>query len=243
MNALFIVQLILYVLLSVPVCYILRRHGWPGFLGWAFLLVFCAFRIVGGGFAINNTGTGADILASLGLGPLLLAVNGVLTEARTYRKPDVNIYLHWFYIAVITAIVAAGLAEAGTGAAALGGGHPNSDDVTNAAIGLGLFFATWVILVGWGLFQLKLTQQRGGAPAFREGTVLLYAVLASLLFLGIRVTYGLVAVSTKKGSLNPITGSLAVRVLLGFLPEVILTGILVYAGFKTKEVNRIPKAY
>lgn len=71
----------------------------------------------------------------------------------------------------MTGIMAAGIAEAGTGAAALGGSNPSSDDVINASIGIGLLFATWVLLVTWGLFQLKPTQHRRDAIAFREGTL------------------------------------------------------------------------
>jgi hypothetical protein len=70
---------------------------------------------------------------------------------------------------------------------------------------------------------------------------LLHAVLASLIFYGIRVTYSLVAVSTQKKSLSPINGSLAVRVILSFLPELIMTVILLFAGYKTKNVVQMAK--
>lgn len=56
------------------------------------------------------------------------------------------------------------------------------------------------------------------------------------------MSYGLVAVATKKEFLNPITGSLAVRVLLSFLPELITSLILIFAGLKTQEVGQIAKA-
>lgn len=56
------------------------------------------------------------------------------------------------------------------------------------------------------------------------------------------MTYILVAVATKKESLNPITGSLVVRVLLSFLPELISSLILIFAGLKTLEVGQITKA-
>lgn len=81
MNALFLVQLVVYILLCPPILYIWYRHGWFGILAWGYLAVFCAFRIIGGGLAINGTGTGPAILADLGIGPLLLAVNGILDEA------------------------------------------------------------------------------------------------------------------------------------------------------------------
>lgn len=113
-----------------------------------------------------------------------MAVANPNIDSRIYRKPDQNRYLRLLLLAVMTAIVAAGIAEAGTGAAALGGSNPSSDDVTNASIGVGLFFTTWVLLVAWGLFQLRSTQQRRDAIAFREGTLVrslhLYKMMSAL---------------------------------------------------------------
>lgn len=63
----------------------------------------------------------------------------------------------------------------------------------------------------------------------------------SLVFIGIRVLYGLVAESTQKADLNPVTGSLAIRVVLSFLPELIAVLIFVFEGFRTRDVQRYQK--
>jgi hypothetical protein len=81
MNGLAIVQLIVYVLLIGPAIYIWRSHGRPGALGWGYISVFCAFRIIGGGMAIASSGIGAAIISSLGTSPLLLGALGIITEA------------------------------------------------------------------------------------------------------------------------------------------------------------------
>lgn len=43
------------------------------------------------------------------------------------------------------------------------------------------------------------------------------AVAFSLVFIGIRVFYSLAALCTQRASLNPVTGLLVIRVVLGFL--------------------------
>lgn len=64
---------------------------------------------------------------------------------------------------------------------------------------------------------------------------LLASVGFSLAFIGIRVFYSLVALCTEKAYLNPATGSLAIRVVLGLLPELIATLAYIFVGVKTRE--------
>lgn len=60
-------------------------------------------------------------------------------------------------------------------------------------------------------------------------------VCFALIFIGVRVFYSLVAMCTQAEYLNPTTGSLAVRVVLGFLPELIAVIAYVAAGIKTQN--------
>jgi hypothetical protein len=62
-------------------------------------------------------------------------------------------------------------------------------------------------------------------------------VLLATVFVGIRVLYGLIAESTQKRKLNPVTGSLAIRTVLELLPELITTLILVFVGFRTRYIG------
>lgn len=63
---------------------------------------------------------------------------------------------------------------------------------------------------------------------------LLASVCFSLVFIGIRVFYSVAALSSQRADLNPSTGSLAIRVILGFLPGLIATLAFLAAGFKTQ---------
>lgn len=75
-------QLAIYATFSLPILYILTRHGLPGLLGWAYLFAFCTLRIVGAALALGKGNVeSAAIISNIGLSPLLLATSGVLHEA------------------------------------------------------------------------------------------------------------------------------------------------------------------
>jgi hypothetical protein len=67
---------------------------------------------------------------------------------------------------------------------------------------------------------------------------LLTAIAFALVFIGIRVFYSLVYLCTQKQYLSPTTGSLAIRVILGFLAELIAVISLIVAGFMTQGASR-----
>ena len=83
MRALFTAQLVIYAILSLPIFGLILRHGRLGRLGWGFLLAFCTLRIIGGAMAVSGNSTSAYIISSIGISPLLLAVDGILHEAYT----------------------------------------------------------------------------------------------------------------------------------------------------------------
>lgn len=82
MNGIFPADLAVYLLLSPIVIYIFFCHRWTGFLPWYYLTVFCIARIIGGGLGIRDSnGLPANIIQSVGLTPLILAVDGLIHEA------------------------------------------------------------------------------------------------------------------------------------------------------------------
>ena len=68
---------------------------------------------------------------------------------------------------------------------------------------------------------------------------LLWAVVVSLAFIGARVFYSVVTISTGNPNLNPTTGNLAIRVVLSFLMELIATIIYVAVGIKTQGAAQL----
>lgn len=75
--------------------------------------------------------------------------------------------------------------------------------------------------------------------AAREGWLLLTGNLLALALVEISVVYMLVAEFTQRADLNPTTGSLAVRVVLGFCPELLAAIVLVFAGFVTRGAGEV----
>lgn len=74
--------LVIYILLAVPILYILICHIPVGLHGWLFLLIFCLLRIVGAALErILSQFMAASIISSVGIALLLLATAGILQEA------------------------------------------------------------------------------------------------------------------------------------------------------------------
>ena len=86
-HSLAIALLVLYALLVPAVVYAAVRHvrgraGPTALLGWGFLVAFVALKLAGAGLQLGSPqGSGAAIVASIGLSPLLFACEGVLREA------------------------------------------------------------------------------------------------------------------------------------------------------------------
>lgn len=81
MNGIFPADVAVYLLLTPVVVYIFFAHRWTGFLPWYYLSVFCLARIIGGILGIHDSnGLPANIIQSVGLTPLILAVDGLVHE-------------------------------------------------------------------------------------------------------------------------------------------------------------------
>jgi hypothetical protein len=82
-----IATLIIDLIFLQPVIYILWRHGKRGILGWLYLQILCALRIIANAIVIHDIAKGSSgstaslILNSVGLSPLLLSTTGILHEA------------------------------------------------------------------------------------------------------------------------------------------------------------------
>lgn len=87
-KSLAIATLVIDLILIQPVIFILFKHGKRGILGWLYLQILCALRIIGNGITVHeltshtsSSSMAATILNSVGLSPLLLAATGILHEA------------------------------------------------------------------------------------------------------------------------------------------------------------------
>jgi len=79
-------QLAVYAILSIPIIYVLWKHGRTGLLGWIYFFAFASLRVIGGAMAMaaDKKGTpsvSATIISNIGLSPLILGISGTLHEA------------------------------------------------------------------------------------------------------------------------------------------------------------------
>lgn len=86
-KALAIATLVINLILIQPTFLILWKHGKRGILGWMYLQILCAIRIVANAIEIHDlanhksSSTATIVLNSVGLSPLILAITGILHEA------------------------------------------------------------------------------------------------------------------------------------------------------------------
>lgn len=143
------------------------------------------------------------------------------------------------------------------------GGHAKSSSWTQWKVGTILIAIAWGYQMFWSLFSLLPGRGRKDAPGYHGGTAvrfsqeptssyvylvadhrfffspqLIQGAFIALLFLGVRVIYGIVYVVTQRRDLSPIYGSLAVRVLLMFLPEVFAALTMVVVGVRTRHLRQ-----
>ncbi|KAJ5811307.1 integral membrane protein [Penicillium riverlandense] len=239
MNGIFPADLAVYLLLTPVVIYIFLCHRWTGFLPWYYLTVFCFARIIGGGLGIHNSnGLPANIIQSVGLTPLILAIDGLIHEARTYRNPSQGRVVGLCVVIGTTGIMAAALALTIMGSLDIFEGNPKPDSLTHWKAGVALIVATWVFQIFWALFSLLHFQGKKDAPGYRGGTTLLQGALIALAFIGIRVIYSMIMVVTQDKDLSPIHGTIAVRVVLLFLPEVLAAITMIFVGLRTRHIRQ-----
>ncbi|KAJ6049465.1 uncharacterized protein N7446_007204 [Penicillium canescens] len=236
-NALSVAELAIYIALAFPTVYLIIKHGRQGLLGWLFLLIFCTLRIIGGALAINSSSPTANIISSVGLSPLLLATSGILHEARIYRIACLDQKIEWALSLFYHIFVVGGVALTAAGSAKLQKHQQPIEKAENIVkAGIVILAICWAALVPGTVFSfITPARKRAGG---RAGTVLLATIAFALVFIGIRVLYSLVYLCTQKQYLSPTTGSLAIRVILGFLAELIAVVSLAVGGFMTQGASR-----
>lgn len=229
-------ELIYYIPSTIPVLFLLWRHR-RHFLGWLFLFVFASLQIVGSGMTIsageNGTPSATAItLTSVGMSPLMLAIAGVIHEwvdlsgilkSANKRK--------WAWVAVVAYHMAVAGAIAIYALGSSNASDPASDPAavesgrTLSKAGVLLLLVLWFAL--HGTLGLVAKTLRPEVPC--QG--LFWSIVVSMVLLGVRLIYATVATfNNREGVYNPITGSIALRVILEFLPGALILPALVFGG-------------
>lgn len=179
------------------------------------------------------------IISNMGLSPLLLAMVGTLHEARHCRAPKLSNKIEWLLVIIIHLIITAGLALVASGASSFGAkdGKDMKDEIF-VKTGVVILVTAWLLIAAGTLVSFLPSQYNRHAPAFIDGSKLLYAVLFSLPFVSIRLIYNVVSIFSPAKDLNPVSGSLGLKIGLSFLMELITVVAFTLVGLATHRIRR-----
>ncbi|KAL3465880.1 hypothetical protein BJX64DRAFT_296758 [Aspergillus heterothallicus] len=249
MNGIFIADLIVYLLLLPLAIYNFITHRWTGFLPWYFMIIFCAARIAGGALGLHDSESLApNIIQSVAITPLILGVDGLTHEARAYRYPSQHKLLNWTVVCITSTAMLAAIALSIDGAINIFNhdGAGSSKDFAFWKAGTAITVVVWGFQVFWAVFSILPSRREkeyvASSAGYQGSTALLQGSLLALVFIGIRVVYGLVAVVTKRRDLSPVYGKTVIRVVLMFLPEVLAAAVMLVVGFKTRHLRALKRS-
>ncbi|KAI8626241.1 hypothetical protein F5Y19DRAFT_230362 [Xylariaceae sp. FL1651] len=248
-NGLPIALLAIYVILSLPVLFVLFKHGirHGAILGWFYLFAFCTLRIISSALQLQDpTDSTASLLANIGLSPLLLSTCSIIHESRAYLFSKRKRGLEIAVVVVFHQLVAVAIALVADGASTLSTAVKTADadaiskNQTLVKVGEILLLVAWVALAVFTVFTAAHVY--GGrtkkAGDFAGGRTLIFAVALALPFLGIRLLASLVYFFTNDPALNPVTGSLGLRVGLEVVEELIIALVYIVAGLRTRNIGK-----
>ncbi|KIW50542.1 hypothetical protein PV05_09343 [Exophiala xenobiotica] len=228
-------------LVSIAVVY---KHGAGKRLGWRFLVMISLFRVVGAICAIvlvESPSSGVtisyDIMNNFGLSAIIYTALGLLGRVEAGMEGH-GLPFQLFRVLGLPGL--AGLVLSIVGATNLLGDNPSntSSGFAELKAAVMLFLAVYVadIFITVHGF-LKAVHVRAGERR------LLYAVLATLPFMAVRMIYSILSVFASRpkyfNSWSLEWSAILVRGLMGVLMEVIIVTLFIIVGFVTAAV--VPK--
>lgn len=172
-----------------------------------------------------------------------LACRNLQYHSRAYILPKSRRPLDTPYLIIFHLLVTTAIALVAAGAAKLNDTALPSDQLKRShalvKAGMVMLILGWLSLAAFTVATLQpLFARRPGKSAENRGAKhLLLAVTLSMPFLGIRILERLIYFFTENPELNPVTGSLGLRVGLEVIEEVIVTLLLITAGIVTRNIK------
>ncbi|CAF9928923.1 MAG: hypothetical protein ALECFALPRED_004175 [Alectoria fallacina] len=242
-DPLAIASLVIYAILLQPTLYCFWAHGRRGFLGWFYLQIFCLLRIIGNAVELHEAATPTPtsshvlLINNIGLSPLLLATAGILHEARRARNSRLRNKIEWFLVLQYHLLVSAALGLIIVGVVFLENGNLSSNKRALLKIGAALVVLCWVLLLVWTLVSMPSYQTDTSAAIYRDGSKLLLGVVVALPLVAVRLVYGVSSLILELNeSSSEFTTSLAIKVCLSVIPEMLLTAGFVVVGINTRNI-------
>ncbi|KAM3465120.1 hypothetical protein NHJ6243_001919 [Beauveria neobassiana] len=160
----------------------------------------------------------ATIITNVKMLPLILGASSILHSSNSLRKVG-GAKLEWSVMFAFHILIAGATTILAVGTPDLQSSSPLPSELKMGKAGIALLTIGWKFLIGWTVNSWFRRGNTLHAEASRAGRKILIGVAPTLVFIGTRVLHTLVALVSQNKSLNPVTGTLAVRVVLVFLPE------------------------
>lgn len=243
-----IAEIIVYVPCLVIAIVLATRHSFRHASGWIYLAMFALARLIGASMQLATISHpndislyfGAATVTNIGLSPLLLATIGLLRhvfdstryDRSTPVQASIRIFLTILAVALILGIV--GGVQAGRDYSNSGRYTPSIlSKVSSVLYTIG--YAIIVAMVAVAYFKISHI----GAGEKR----LLFAILASLPFLLVRLVYSLLVTFGHNKNFNVVTGSVTAVLCVAFVEEFIVTVIYEAAGLLLSETANEMQPY
>ncbi|KAM0798782.1 hypothetical protein BDR22DRAFT_808325 [Usnea florida] len=242
-------SLVIYTIFLPPTLYCLWAHGRHGFLGWFYLQAFVLLRIIGNALELYFAATATRssnsvfIINNVGLSPLLVGIAGVLHEARRARNSLVNNRREWFVVIQYHLLVSGALGLIIAGIISVENGNLSSSTHALLKTGAALLVLCWFLLLFWT--AVSLLSRKEYTPSATSGEVstvclhqsLFIGVVIALPLVALRLAYAVVSlILDLDHSILYFTSSLAVKVCLSVVPEMLVTVVLLAVGVSTRDL-------
>ncbi|OAQ68068.2 transmembrane protein [Pochonia chlamydosporia 170] len=238
-----VVGIPIYVVFLACAIFLSIKHGFTKSSGWRYLIVLALARIIGFSFrlAIMNDPTNTSLwigwmtVNSLGLGPLILVLLGLLSRVFESIKRQGHILLtptHQRLIQLLVVVAIIVTVVGGTQSSFhIENGSVKVDYATASEVGVGLMIAVMVLLC----IEAFIAFRNQGYVAQGEHRILL-GVIASLPFVVVRVVYSCLSVFAG------INSNVWLYLCMGVLMEMIVVFMLEVLGFTLDKVPEQPKS-
>lgn len=243
-NGVSIGEIVVYIPVLAIAVILAIRHGFGRNSGWIFLVIFSLARIIGPSFQLatihdpTNTDlyTGAAILQSVGLSPLILAALGLLSRVVTSISKVQRTFPGTKHLKAVQFIVTVGLLlgimggiDASDKLKSTGRYEPKSKSKFSVA----LFIIAYVLLV----LSVLLTSSKVSHAEPGEKRIL-FAVGFSLPFLFVRLIYSsLSTFDSHSTTFNQVSGNVTVWLFMSLAMEFIVVIIFEVMGITLKKVE------
>ncbi|MCJ1391435.1 hypothetical protein MMC18_004299 [Xylographa bjoerkii] len=147
--------------------------------------------------------------------------------------------LEWILVIQYHVAVSVALVLIIIGVVNLEGGTSNATTSALLKAGAIILIVCWVALVFWTQSSMRQQGEDIHAMGYAEGTKLLYGVLVALPLVALRLIYAIISLFLEAGgSSSAFTTSVAVKVCMSVVPEMIVTIVFVVAGISTRSMHK-----